>query len=699
MYASDSATPLSSLRCVAIDTETTGLDPAQARMIQIGLVRMEGEEVFEDQSYEALVNPHIEIPSENSKIHGITNDMVQGCPSFPEIWDYINSFIGNDIIIGHNIGFDIAIIERECRRNMKKCHLGRRLDISALSRFIWPNMPDYSLETIAAGLHLPLKNRHTALGDAILTARIFVKLIPALQRQGVATLAQAERICRAFVDMVESSGRQGWAAPVREPPPELSAIARIDSFPFRHRVRDIMSAPPIFVKNTDELKLVASKIIAKKSSSVFVKDGPSGTGIVTERDLVRAFSADGGHLKRAGDIMSAPLKTIFKDAHVYRALGQMRHSGIRHLGVHDASGEIVGAITSGDLLKQRADDAIILGHEIDTAPNVKSLKAAWARLPAVSTSLLLEELPALEITAIHSEELGALTRRAAELAEQKMRDEGDGGPPADYTVLILGSGGRGESLLTPDQDNAIIYSAEDDNPSFEAWFAKLGGHVADILDEAGVRYCDGGVMARNAEWRGGRSTWKKRIDGWIGRGDPSDILNLDIFYDFRPVYGATEPAHEIWNYAYERAHNAPGFLKQLAIIATDFKPPIGLFGHIKTDDGRINLKRAGMVAIVSCTRLLALRHDIRERSTRRRLEALQKLGAYNTDDLANVIHAYEIMLSETLRQQLNDIEAGIQPTNAVNIRDLPRASRRELKWALSQVEIITGHVGDPLALG
>jgi DNA polymerase-3 subunit epsilon/CBS domain-containing protein len=513
------------------------------------------------------------------------------------------------------------------------------------------------------------------------------------------TLAQAEMSCRAFTDMAEIYERNGWAAPVRETPTELSTIANIDSFPFRHRVRDIMSSPPIVIDYKTPLKDVAIILIEQNVSSVFVSDSLGDLGIITERDLVRAFGMSENGSEWVGEFMSTPLQTISDDIHLYRAMGQMRHSGIRHLGVHDANGDLVGAITNGDLLKQRADDAIILGYEIDTAPNVKSLATAWARLPVVSTSLVVEGIPALEITAIHSEELGALTNRAAELAKKRMLDEGAGPPPVGFTVLILGSGGRGESLLTPDQDSAIIYLTDKHEPDVEPWFETFGVHMSDILNEVGVRYCDGGVMARNAQWRGSKTAWKKRIDGWIARAEGADILDVDIFYDFCPIYGPKEPANDIWNYAYKRAHNAPGFLKQLAAIASNFKPPIGLFGNIKANDGRINLKRGGMMAIVSCARLLALRHDIRERSTRKRLETLRQLGAYNSDDLTNVIHAYEIMLSETLQQQLLDVDAGIKPTNTVYLPNLTKRRRREVKWALSQVGNIVGHVGDPMGFG
>ena len=91
-----------------------------------------------------------------------------------------------------------------------------------------------------------------------------------------------------------------------------------------------------------------------------------------------------------------------------------------------------------------------------------------------------------------------LTRRAAELAEARLYEAGKGRPPVPYAVLVLGSAGRGESLLAADQDNAIVYETGEPSASEDQWFEALGIEIAAILDAAGVPFCKGGVMARNA---------------------------------------------------------------------------------------------------------------------------------------------------------------------------------------------------------
>ncbi len=98
------------------------------------------------------------------------------------------------------------------------------------------------------------------------------------------------------------------------------------------------------------------------------------------------------------------------------------------------------------------------------------------------------------IAAVISRELCALTRQACKLVEDNMATP----PPCSYAMLVLGSGGRGESLLAMDQDNAIVYAAGEPDGPEDQWFAELGRQVAAMLDAAGVPYCKGNIMASNS---------------------------------------------------------------------------------------------------------------------------------------------------------------------------------------------------------
>ena len=112
------------------------------------------------------------------------------------------------------------------------------------------------------------------------------------------------------------------------------------------------------------------------------------------------------------------------------------------------------------------------------------LGSAWAKLPQVAAALLAEDVSAQNVAAVISRRLGALTRQVAFVAELRMRKAGLGEPPCPYALAVLGSAGRGESLLAMDQDNALIFADGEPGGAEDQWFEKLGIHVADILTKS-----------------------------------------------------------------------------------------------------------------------------------------------------------------------------------------------------------------------
>ena len=404
------------------------------------------------------------------------------------------------MIVGHTIGFDLAVLKREFARAGLPWSPPRTLDTRLLAEIAAPGLAGYSLESLAAWLGVTITNRHSALGDAEATARIFLALLPKLRDVGIRTLAEAERACRAMTEVLDKQHRAGFAEPVARPVRTIMPVggARIDTYPYRHQVRDVMRAPALFVAADLALGSVLDRMMREKVSSLFVDtDGggrrarPAETGIVTERDVLRALARDGaGALTLpVSSLASRPLATVPADAFCYLAVSRMNRLGVRHLGVTDEAGAVVGALSARDLLHLRGEGAIMLGDDLEAAHAAPDLARIWARLPQVIAALIAEEVSGRQIAAIVSRQLCALTARAAGIAEQRMREAGQGEPPCPYAFAVLGSGGRGESLLAMDQDNALVFAEGAPDGPEDAWFAALGGHVADILHEVGVPYC------------------------------------------------------------------------------------------------------------------------------------------------------------------------------------------------------------------
>lgn len=703
MAAPKRSDPLIAMNAVALDTEATGLDHARARIVEIGAVRMVNGRINPDDTLRLLVNPQEPMPAAAQAVHGISDDMLVGAPAFKEAWPQAQAFIGANVWIGHTLGFDIALIERECARAGLPFDKPNVLDTRLLAQVAEPGLSGYTLEILSAWLGVEPAERHAALGDAITTARIFIALLPRLRERGIRTYGEALLACSRLTDVLEGHYRAGWAEVA--PPPErmdASAIQRIDSYPYRHRIGDIMHAPALFIAPEASVQEALDQLMARHVSSLFVApeaDGPRlarHCGIVTERDIMRSLVGEGARALElpVRAIMSHPLETVPADSFIYVAIARMNRRRVRHLGVVDGNGEVIGALSARDLLKARAGEALSLGDEINQANNARELALAWSKLPQVCAALVADDLDGRAIAAIISEELCALTSRAAAISEQRLGEEGHGQAPCPYSILVLGSAARGESLLALDQDNAIVFdSGEPDGPE-DRWFAMLGERIARILHAAGVPLCKGGVMASNPQWRGSLAQWRHRIATWLERSRPADLLSVDTFFDLRGVHGANALARQLRQDAFDMARDRIAFAKSLVEAAGPSESALGLFGRLKTIDGRIDLKKCGLFKTVSAARALAIRHHILARSTPERLQGVRALGRGADQDLESIIAAQGVFLDLILRQQLADIAVGAPPSNAVEVAKLSRRDRQRLQSALTAPQTLDTLVKD-----
>ncbi len=692
----NNATPLVGLDAIVIDTETTGLDPAKARIVEIGLVPLKAGKLDRAAAVRRLVNPGVPIPAVATGIHQIDDAAVAAAPGFAAAWADIAGATAGSVLIGHTLGFDLAVLKRECERAGLPWTSPRSLDTRLLAQVAEPRLGGYTLEHLASWLGVTVDGRHSAVGDAELTGRIFLALLPKLRDGRIRTLAEAEQACLALTGVLDQQHRAGWEEAVAPQARDDSALQRIDSYPYRHRVADVMSAPVKFITADASLGAALNCMAREKISSLLVVPPGAQTvaglradesAIVTERDVMRALCERGPSAlgQSVAGFASKPLVTLPAAAFVYRALGRMSRLKLRHLGVEDDNGGICGIVTSRDLLRLRAQDAAILGDAVDQADDVPALAAAWARLPQAAAGLVAEGVPARDVAAVISRELGALTRRAAVLAERQMAADGAGAPPCAYAMCVLGSAGRGESLLAMDQDNALVFADGAPGSSADRWFAQLGTIVADILHEVGVPYCKGGVMAKNAAWRGSVATWQARVAEWIARSNPSDLLSVDIFFDLVGVYGDTRLANELWRDAFDAAAGNAGFAKLLADASGQVQPATTVFGTLRTENGRIDLKATGLFGIVATARVLAIRHHVLERATPARLAAVAALGRGGAQDLEALSRAQAVLLDLILAQQIADIGMGLPPSNKVVVKRLSRGQRKALHESLGAV--------------
>jgi DNA polymerase-3 subunit epsilon len=182
---------LSELSFTVFDTETTGLNPSDGdQIIQIGATRIVNSKLLKQENFEQLVNPGRVIPAAGIPIHGITQDMVTGKPPIAEVLPAFYAFAQDTVLVAHNAAFDMKFLQLlEKETGLVFNH--PVLDTLLLSAVVHPNQESHSLEAIAERFNVTVLGRHTALGDAFVTAEVWLRLLPLLQGIGITTLRQA----------------------------------------------------------------------------------------------------------------------------------------------------------------------------------------------------------------------------------------------------------------------------------------------------------------------------------------------------------------------------------------------------------------------------------------------------------------------------------------------------------------------------
>jgi DNA polymerase-3 subunit epsilon len=183
--------PLSSLSFTVFDTETTGLNPSEGdEIIQIGAARIVNGKLLRQESFEQLVDPGRVISAASIPIHGITQDMVTGKPRIAEVLPAFHVFAQDTVLVAHNAAFDMKFLQLQEARTGMAFHQPV-LDTLLLSAVVHPNQESHRLEAIAERFNITVLGRHTALGDAMVTAEVLLRLLPLLQAMGIHTLRQA----------------------------------------------------------------------------------------------------------------------------------------------------------------------------------------------------------------------------------------------------------------------------------------------------------------------------------------------------------------------------------------------------------------------------------------------------------------------------------------------------------------------------
>lgn len=437
--------------------------------------------------------------------------------------------------------------------------------------------------------------------------------------------------------------------------------------------------------------LAAQKMSRSNSSAILIKDGSRQiAGIVTDADFrtkVLAKNLEPGI--PVSKIMSSPVITISSDSLIFEAFLTMIGKDKRHLAVCGESGAISGIITEKDLIAAQTKDTYLLLKTITTARTIADLKDFHDRL----CRMLLDPIDA----GVNPEVITRLITTFSDAILKKIMAfslEEIGPAPCRFVFLTMGSEGREEQTLVSDQDNAIVYAdpaSDTEAEAAAAYFSRLADQVCTRLDMAGYRFCEGNNMAKNPKWCQPLSVWKQYFHTWIRKAKPEDLLYSSIFFDFKGTYGDLTLSSQLKDHLFESIQGWSGFLRNMTENALYFKPPIGLFGKLKVaSEGRhknaFDIKYA-MLPLTDVTRVYALKNNIHQTNTLKRLFRLYTRHAITAKEYHNLVQCYHFLMKLRFRRQITNImDEGTPPDNYINPDNLSSLDRHMLKEIFKTIE-------------
>jgi len=472
---------------------------------------------------------------------------------------------------------------------------------------------------------------------------------------------------------------------------------------FSKLVKDFMRRVPLAVGKSMSLGDVIAGMDVEKASSATVTDSQNRPiGIITEHDIARRVTFRAEAQAPVEGAMTKPVLTIQEGEYLYHAIAIMRRRGVRHLPVVNAEGVLTGMLNLNDALAVAGDRLMGQIDRLSQEGTLDGLREVHAAQVEVADELLADNLPALDVLSLMTHINNDIYRRIISSSLRNMADEGWGGPPVSFTVIVFGSGGRGENYLFPDQDNGFVLAdyPDEDHASIDAFFIELAERMTRDLDAVGFPLCKGYCMATNPLWRKTLSQWVGQIALWGRKRHEVAVRLADIFFDFQPVWGNVELARKLRDKVTELTKSNPFFLETMYHDKADFgvglKPFGGFLGGIfgrfvlERDNseykGNLALKHTGILPLVSAIRLLALREGVTETPTCMRIEALTEAKIFNGSERENLSTAFSLLTDILLRQQIKDFKSGRAPTYYVHPRTLSHRRKDQLVEALTVID-------------
>ncbi|WP_111671987.1 DUF294 nucleotidyltransferase-like domain-containing protein [Algoriphagus litoralis] len=458
---------------------------------------------------------------------------------------------------------------------------------------------------------------------------------------------------------------------------ETSGTFLSDQF-YTKSVRDLHFRHLRMARHSDPVHECAALMKKEKVSCLFIGNSPQEiSGYITDITLRDRLLAERLPSELpVSQIMEFDMVSIHPDTSLTEALILMFQTKSRYLLVKE-NDAFVGWISRTKILTEQSQGPFMFIQSVKEARQIPELQQKWARMPEIIHILSTRGMKAGLINQIITTVADTITQR---VIERVMKDLGPA--PAKFVFFVLGSEGRGELTLKTDQDNALIYEdkANEHREEVRTYFLDFATRVSTALDQIGIVFCSGELMAMNPKWTHSLSHWKRNYDTWISDASQETAMNYSTFFDCRAIYGEFSLLDELKDYMGQLVEEAPErFFINLGYNALQYEPPLTFFRRIKTEeiDGekQLNLKQT-MRPIVDLARVYALKHKIFQTNTNERINQLREKGVFSEKEAVELIHAFEYLMSMRLENQAAYImEKNQKPKNYLKVNSLTKVQQ------------------------
>lgn len=396
-------------------------------------------------------------------------------------------------------------------------------------------------------------------------------------------------------------------------------------------------------------------------------------GTVTHKDLlIRAISRNLPLSEPVGRIMSSPVLMLMHYDLAFSAFNEMLKNKSQFLIVKNDGAHNYQFVSLSKLCEARKDQPDMVLQAIRDSRSTFEIKQNVAKLPMLLAPFVNFGGGVDICGKIISQFSDTITSLLIEQAIGEL-----GPPPCRFAFLALGSEGRREQTLATDQDNAIVYHNPNPNEEFAAreYFLNLGSKVCNALSFSGFPLCKGGIMAKNEDWCKNFDEWQALVGSWLGNPNPQEILNICIFFDFRPVYGDFSLAEDLLTYCRNQLKQKSVFFYNMAAAATAVHLPN--LDAIRSPD-TFPIKQPGF-ALVNIIRLWALSLGITQRNTLERVEVLHQIGAITAASKEEIEQAVNNVSYLRIKNQIRQIQNNLPVNNELKVHDLSATSKYLLK--------------------